>query len=68
MFKTTWEKERTDVNTTNMWLKKGKLPSHTEGFLFAVQEQEIDTKALETAKGERPECKQKYGEPMQDVW
>ena len=26
--------------------RKGKLPSHTEGFLFAVQEQEIDTKAL----------------------
>ena len=46
MFKKTWEKESTGVNTTNMWLIKGKLPSHTEGFLFAVQEQEIDTKAL----------------------
>ena len=29
-----------------MWLKEGKLPSHIEGFLFAVQEQEIDTEAL----------------------
>ena len=46
MFRKTWEKESTDVNTTNIWLKKGKLPSHTEGFLFAVQEQEIDTKTL----------------------
>ena len=26
--------------------EKGKLPSHTEGFLYTVQEQEIDTKAL----------------------
>ena len=42
MFKKTWEKESTDVNTANMWLKKGKLPSHTKGFLFG--EQEIDTK------------------------
>ena len=46
MFKKTWEKESMNVNTANMWLKKGKLPSHAEGFLFAVQEQEIDTKAL----------------------
>ena len=29
-----------------MQLNKGKLPSHTEGFLFAVQEQRINTKAL----------------------
>ena len=27
-------------------VEKGKLPSHTEGFLFALQEQEIDAKAL----------------------
>ena len=44
MFKKIWEKESTDVNTTNMWLKKGKLPLHTEGLLFGGQE--IDTKAL----------------------
>ena len=46
MFKKAWQKESTDVTTSNLWLKNGKLPSHTEGFLFAVQEQEIDTRAL----------------------
>ena len=46
MFKKAWQKESTDVTISNLLLKNGKLPSHTEGFLFAMQEQGIDTRAL----------------------
>ena len=35
-----------DIQLTNEWLKDGKFSSHNEGFLFAVQVQEIDTRGL----------------------
>ena len=38
--------ENVDVNMTNAWLKEGKLSSHVEGYLCAVQEQEIETRKL----------------------
>ena len=40
------ENENIDQTTSNIWIKEGKISSHVEGFLFAIQEQEIDTRAL----------------------
>ena len=31
-----------DIQLTNEWLKDGKFSSHNQGFLFAIQAQEID--------------------------
>ena len=42
----TMNNENVDVNMTNAWLKEGKLSSHIEGYLCAVQEQEIETRKL----------------------
>ena len=42
----TMNNENVDVNMTNAWLKEGKLSSHVEGYLCAVQEQEIETRKL----------------------
>ena len=35
--------EFVDMNKTNKWLNQ-KLSSHVEGFVAAIQEQELDTK------------------------
>ena len=39
-----------DTQLTNEWLKDGKFSSHNEGFLFAIQEQEIDTRGLRKSR------------------
>ena len=39
-----------DIQLTNEWLKEGKFSSHNEGFLFAIQEQEIDTWGLRKSR------------------
>ena len=39
------ENENTDQTTSDIWIKEGKFSSHVEGFLFAIKEQEIDTRA-----------------------
>ena len=38
---------------SNLWLKRSSLISHSEGYIFAIQEQEIKTRALQ-AKREHP--------------
>ena len=40
------ENENIDQTISNIWIKEGKFSSHVEGFLFTIQEQEIDTRAL----------------------
>ena len=40
------ENENIDQTTSNIWINEGKFSSHVEGFLFAIQEQEINTRAL----------------------
>ena len=40
------ENENIEQTISNIWIKEGKFSSHVEGFLFAIQEQEIDTRAL----------------------
>ena len=39
-----------DTQLTNEWLKDGKFSSHNEGFLLAIQEQEIDTRGLRKSR------------------
>ena len=39
-----------DIQLTNEWLKDGKFSSHNQGFLFAIQEQEIDTWGLRKSR------------------
>ena len=39
-----------DIQLTNEWLKDGKFSSHSEGFVFAIQEQEIDTRGLRKSR------------------
>ena len=46
LFRKIAEKEDTDHKGSYLWMKKGNLTSHIEGYLCAVQEQEIETKAL----------------------
>ena len=43
----TYKNENINHKASNLWIKEGKFSSHVEGFLFAVQEQEIDTKGLQ---------------------
>ena len=47
-FITTRQKQTCDYNEqlTHSWLKRPDTTSHTEGFIFAIQEQEIRTRAL----------------------
>ena len=40
----------TDIQLTNEWLKDEKFSSHNEGFLFAIQEQEVDTRGLRKSR------------------
>ena len=40
-----------DIQLTNEWLKDGKFSSHNERFLFAIQEQEIDTRGPKKVQG-----------------
>lgn len=40
------EDENNDMKKTNDWLKEGKMSSHTEAYLCAIEEQEITTKFL----------------------
>ena len=35
-----------DQNSTEIWLKKAPLSSHIEGYIFAIQEEEINTNLL----------------------
>ena len=49
----TMNNENVDVNMTNAWLKEGKLSSHVEGYLCAVQEQEIETRKLRKQRKEQ---------------
>ena len=42
-----------DEQSTNAWLSKVEMQSHTEGYICAIQEQEIYTKALK-ARREHP--------------
>ena len=35
-----------DQNSTEIWLKKASLSSHIEGYIFAIQEEEINTNLL----------------------
>ena len=42
-----------DTKETNNWLNL-HLTSHLEGFVCAIQEQEIDTKSFEEKQKERP--------------
>ena len=42
----TYKNENINHKASNLWIKEGKFSSHVEGFLFAIQEQEIDTKGL----------------------
>ena len=46
LFRKIAEKEDTDYKGSYLWLKKGNLTSHIEGYFCAVQEQEVETKAL----------------------
>ena len=43
----TYKNENINHKASNLWIKEGKFSSHVEGFLFAIQEQEIDTKGLQ---------------------
>ena len=42
----TRENQEIDQTTSYQWIKAGKFSSHVKGFLFAIQEQEINTPAL----------------------
>ena len=40
-----------DKNNTEIWLKKAPLSSHIEGHIFAIQEEEVNTKLILTKRG-----------------
>ena len=47
-----------DQKKSNIWLVNGKFSSHIEGYLFAIQEQEIETRILKKIR-ERDPLKEK---------
>ena len=52
--------ENANDDATNMWMRKSTFSSHVEGYLCAIQEEEIATRALKAkrAKGdENPNCR-----------
>ena len=46
-----------DHKASNLWIKKGKFSSRVEGFLFAIQEQEIDTRGLRKMREKNKELR-----------
>ena len=46
-----------DRKASNLWIKEGKFSSHVEGFLFAIQEQEIDTRGLRKMREKNKELR-----------
>ena len=43
-----------DQKKSNIWLVNGKFSSHIEGYLFAIQEQEIETRILKRIRERDP--------------
>ena len=63
-FNRTIEKDqKIDHKTSKSWTKNGKLTSHFEGYIAAIQEQEIPTKYLINKRardaGKKPPCDNK---------
>ena len=54
--KTLSEDETIDMKKTNKWLNL-HLPAHTEGYITAIQEQELDTKETRKRREKHPEKK-----------
>ena len=46
-----------DHKVSNLWIKEGKFYSHVEGFLFAIQEQEIDSRGLRKMREKNKELR-----------
>ena len=42
-----------DEELTNSWLKEHNIPGHVEGYIFAIQEQEISTRALQKSREQK---------------
>ena len=42
-----------DEELTNSWLNVHNIPGHVEGYIFAVQEQEINTRALQKSREQK---------------
>ena len=55
--KTLSEDETIDMKKTNKWLNL-HLPAHTEGYITAIQEQELDTKETRKRREKHPEKKE----------
>ena len=57
--KTLSEDETIDMKKTNKWLNL-HLPAHTEGYITAIQEQELDTKETRKRREKHPEKKKRW--------
>ena len=42
-----------DEELTNSWLNVDNIPGRVEGYIFAVQEQEINTRALQKSREQK---------------
>ena len=42
-----------DEDLSNSWLKEHNIPGHVEGYIFAIQEQEINTRALQKSREQK---------------
>ena len=47
------EVEDHDEQLTNCWLNEHNIPGHIEGYIFAIQEQEINTRALQKSREQK---------------
>ena len=54
LLRKTKNNEDLDLKKSNIWLVKGKFSSHIEGYLFAIQEQEIETRILKRIREKDP--------------
>ena len=47
------EVEDHDEQLTNCWLNEHNIPGHIEGYIFAIQEQEINNRALQKSREQK---------------
>lgn len=52
--------KKIDNTQTNKWMNHPSMTSHVEGFLVAIQEQEITTRATRKTREKDPQKKQDY--------
>ena len=60
LFRTRKSVGQTNEDLTNSWLKKSTFSSHVEGYICAVQEEEISTRSLKAKRSrgdENPNCR-----------